>query len=132
MVRDTFTMIRWLRNIALILLGLAVGAGVGLLLGWVVWPTEYTDATPIILQDAYRQDYLRMIAAAYGADDDLATAETRLNSLGPNGRDDLFALMLDTILRDGDEAEIRQQVQLAAALGYTSPAMAPYLAEPVP
>ena len=125
-------MLRWLRNIALLLLGLAIGGGLGLLIGWVIWPTEYTEATPIILQDAYRQDYLQMIAAAYSEDEDLATAITRLDSLGNNGSDQLFSLMLDTILIGQDEAEIRQLVQLAAALGYTSPAMQPYLPEPEP
>ncbi|MCB8943555.1 MAG: hypothetical protein H6658_07355 [Ardenticatenaceae bacterium] len=123
-------MLRWLRNLFLILVGLTLGAGLGLLVGWVIWPTEYTDATPIILQDAYRQDYLRMIAAAYGEDGDLETAVSRLESLGANGADQLFSLMLDDILAGSDEAEIRQLVKLAAALGYTSPAMQPYLPEP--
>ena len=123
-------MLRWLRNIAFILIGLGLGVGLGLLLGWVVWPTEFTDATPIILQDAYRQDYIRMIAAAYAADGDLETAETRLDSLGPDGQEHLFSLMLETILAGGDEADIRQLVQLAADLGFTSPAMQPYLTEP--
>lgn len=123
-------MLRWLRNIALILVGLALGVGLGLLLGWVVWPTEYTDATPIILQDAYRRDYLHMIAVAYAEDGDLATAVDRLDSLGPNGSEELFSLMLDAILAGNDETETRQLVQLAAALGFTSPAMQPYLPEP--
>ncbi len=123
-------MFRWLRNIALISIGLGLGVGLGLLLGWIVWPTEFTNATPVILQDAYRQDYIRMIAAAYAADGDLETAETRLNSLGPNGQENLFSLMLESILAGSDEAEIRQLVQLAAALGFTSPAMTPYLTEP--
>ena len=122
-------MLRWLRNVGLILVGLALGAGLGLLLGWVVWPTEYTDAEPIILQDAYRQDYLWMIAAAYSEDGDLATAVTRLESLGTNGEDQLFSLMLDAILAGNDEAEIRQLVGLVDALGFTSPAMQPYLSE---
>jgi hypothetical protein len=38
--------------------------------------------------------------------------------------------MLESILAGSDEAEIRQLVQLAAALGFTSPAMTPYLTEP--
>jgi hypothetical protein len=123
-------MVRWLRNIALFLVGLGLGVGLGLLLGWVVWPTEFTDATPIILQDAYRQDYIRMIAAAYAEDGDLETAESRLNSLGPNSQEDLFALVLDSILAGYDEAELRHLVQLAATLGFSSPAMEPYLTEP--
>jgi hypothetical protein len=123
-------MFRWLRNIALILIGLGLGVGLGLLLGWVVWPTEFTDATPVILQDAYRQDYIRMVAAAYAADGELEAAEARLDSLGANGREHLFSLMLESILAGEDEAEVRRLVQLAAALGFSSPAMQPYLMEP--
>ena len=122
-------MLRWLRNIFLFVVGLALGIGLGLLVGWVIWPTEYTNATPVILQDAYRQDYLRMIAANYTEDEDLATAVSRLDSLG-NGSDQLFSFMLDAILIGEDEAEIRQLVRLADALGFTSPAMQPYLPEP--
>ena len=65
-------------------------------------------------------------------DGDLETAVTRLDSLGPNGSEHLFSLMLDRILAGGDAAESLQLVQLAAALGFTSPAMQPYLPEPPP
>jgi hypothetical protein len=122
----------WLRNIGLVIIGLALGAGLGLLLGWVVWPTEYTDATPVILQEGYRRDYIVMTAAAYAADSDLTVATERIDALGVNGRDHLFAVTIDAILSGGDEQDIRQLVQLATALGLSSPAMDPYLREPAP
>lgn len=119
---------QWLRHLVWTTLGLACGLGLGLYLGWVAWPTEFVDADPTILTESYQQDYLLMIAAAYDHTGDLATAERRLNKLGPAAGSRLFDLMLDQILRDEDEQRIRQLVYLVADLeaGY-SPAMDLYL-----
>jgi hypothetical protein len=116
----------------MITLGLALGIGLGLYLGWVAWPTEFTDANPSVLQETYRHDYVRLIAAAYTADNSLPAAQQRVASLGNNGQDVVMAVTLDTILQGGDEIEIRQLVRLAADLGLSSPAMAPYLPEAAP
>lgn len=121
-----------LRPLLIIIIGLALGIGLGLYLGWVAWPTEFTDANPAILQEAYRQDYVRLIAAAYTADNDLNMAQRRVASLGEDGRDVVLSVTLDTILQGGDAAEIRQLVRLAADLGLSSPAMTPYLPEETP
>jgi hypothetical protein len=118
----------WLRHLAWTALGLAVGIGLGLYYGWVIAPTEFTNATPAMMQAQYQQDYILMVAAAYDHTGDLATAERRLNKLGPTAASRLFDLMLDQILRDEDEQRIRQLVYLVADLemGY-SPAMDFYL-----
>lgn len=118
-----------LRPLLIIVFGLALGIGLGLYLGWEAWPTEFTDANPSVLQEAYRHDYVRLIAAAYTADDNLPAAQKRVADLGADGRDVVLAVTLDTILQGGDEAEIRQLVRLAADLGLSSPAMTPYLSE---
>ena len=123
---------RWLRFIGWVGLGLLLGAGLGLYLGWVVWPTEFTNANPAVLQEAYRQDYALMTAAAYAVDGDLTAAEKRVDDLGTDGRTYFFSFTLDTILRGDNETEIRQLVRLAADLGFSSPAMTPYLATPEP
>jgi hypothetical protein len=120
----------WLRVFGLIIVGLIAGAALGLYLGWVAWPTEFTDANPAVLQESYQRDYVQMIASAYALDEDLDSARSRINSLGQNGEETLFLLMLDTILRADDEAEIRRLVFLAADLGLHSPAMEPYLSDP--
>ncbi len=121
---------KFLRFAAFIIVGFAVGLGLGLYLGWEAWPTEFTNAAPEILQDRYRRDYAQMIAATYALDGDLSSAEQRINSLGTadSGQDFFFTVTLDTILRNENEQVIRQMVRLAADLGLESPAFAPYLA----
>lgn len=125
-----FNMPTFLRAAGIILLGLAIGLGLGLYLGWVAWPTEFTDAAPQILQEQYRKDYALMIATTYALDGDLRSAERRVNSLAGegNGRSYFFAVTLDTILRNEDEEAMRQMVRLAVDLGLDSPAFTPYLA----
>ena len=120
---------RWLRHIGFIVIGLAIGIGLGLYLGWVAWPTEFTDAAPSIMQESYQRDYVVMIAAAYSRDGDLETARRRLRGLGDDGEEFLLAVTLDQILRGDDETRIRQLVRLASDVGLSSPAMAPYLPE---
>lgn len=120
---------RWLRNVGWVAVGLAAGLGLGLFLGWNVWPTEYTDAVPAIMRREYRQDYARMIAAAYAVDGDLAAARQQLGGLGEDGADLLFSVTLDAILLGEDELEIRQLARLAADLGFDSPALRPYLGQ---
>ncbi|MCB9420971.1 MAG: hypothetical protein H6667_14310 [Ardenticatenaceae bacterium] len=121
-----------LRPFLIILVGLALGIGLGLYLGWVAWPTEFSDANPSVLQETYRQDYVRLIAAAYTADNNLSAAQQRVASLGSDGQDVVLTVTLDTILQGGEEADIRQLVRLAADLGLSSPAMTPYLPEANP
>ena len=121
-----------LRPLLIIIIGLALGIGLGLYLGWEAWPTKFTDANPSVLQETYRHDYVRLIAAAYTADNNLSAAQKRVTDLGFDGQDVVMAVTLDTILQGGDEAEIRQLVRLAAGLGLSSPAMTPYLPEANP
>ena len=115
------------RPLIFVLIGLAVGVGLGLYIGWVAWPTEFSDATPMLLEDTYRQDYALMIATAYAEDDNLALAQQRINSLGADGEQFLLNTAVEMILQAEDETEIRQVVRLAAALDLYSPAMEPYL-----
>ncbi len=109
-------------------LGLLIGAGLGLYLGWVVWPAEFSDIDPARMSEPQRQDYARMIATAYAGDRDLASARWRvatLDAVDPNGW--LLAFTVDTILAGEDETVIRRLVALANDLGLRSPAMEPYL-----
>ena len=119
---------RWVQYGVWLMVGLAIGSGLGLYYGWVVDPTDFTNATPAMLEESYRQDYMVLVAASYAYTGDLATAERRLNRLGETAVSDLFNLMLDQILRDENEQRIRQLVYLVADLdaGY-SPAMDVYL-----
>jgi hypothetical protein len=66
----------------LFLLMVALGAGLGLLYGWVINPVKYVDSTPNNLRVDYQSDYVLMVAEAYNADGDLALAVRRLAILG--------------------------------------------------
>jgi len=117
------------RNLIFLLLGLAIGSGLGLTLGWLVWPTEFTDANPSVLQDAYRNDYVQMIADAYALDNDLPAAQAQLDEFGSNSNTILLETITDKVLADANEADIRRLVRLASDLGLSSPVMAPFLSE---
>ena len=118
------------RRLLLLLFGLALGVGIGLTLGWYVWPTEYADADPTLLDDAYHYDYVVMIAAAYEADHDIQTASQRLRTAWIDASDpfqEYLAFTVEAILNGGNDQDLRQLVRLATDLGLSSPAMAPYL-----
>jgi hypothetical protein len=77
------------RTLGVAVLGLLLGAALGLLAGWVVWPVEYDSVTPDLLASNYQIDYAKMIAVVYArsADPDLARAQ--LARLGPAATDAL-------------------------------------------
>ena len=118
---------RWIRLIGFISLGLLAGVLLGLYLGWIAWPTEFTDANPAVLAEPYKQDYLTMVAAVYAADGDLPAAQQRLAALGKGGQEFLNSFVLDQILQGRRDEELRQLAQLAHDLGLDSPALQPYL-----
>jgi hypothetical protein len=74
---------RLLLAIILLLAGAAIGLGLGLYVGWVAWPVSYQDITVAALGEAYRDDYVVMVATAYGWDGDLDLARERLGALEP-------------------------------------------------
>ena len=118
---------RWLLILGFLAIGLIIGIGLGLFLGWVAWPTEFTDANPSTLAEEYKQEYLLMLATDYALTGDLSTARQKVPSLGEGGEDYLFSFTLDQILQGGNPDEIYLLAQLANDLGRYSPAMDPYL-----
>jgi hypothetical protein len=64
------------------LISLALGIAIGLLVTWVLLPVQYTNADAADLRLSYKDDYLRMIGAAYQVDGNLNAAKARLNELG--------------------------------------------------
>jgi hypothetical protein len=68
----------WVRVIVAIVVGIAIG----IVYGWVIDPVEYVDATPDILREDYRTDYVLMVAEAYQAEQDSDQAARRLAILG--------------------------------------------------
>ena len=118
----------WLRIVVFLGLGLLLGTGVGLYVGWIAWPTEYTEADLTILADEYRYDYTVMVASNYAIDRDLSAAQQRLNALGmPDSNAWLLEVAGQAILQGAAEDDIRHLALLANDLGLQAPALAPYL-----
>jgi len=69
---------RWL----FILITLTTGLGIGLTYGWVIDPVEFFDLTPDTLRTDYKTDYVIMVAEAFRAEQDPATAARRLAIFG--------------------------------------------------
>ncbi len=122
---------KWRRPLRIVLwlaAGAALGLVAGFLVGWVIWPLEFTEADPTVLEESFQRDYTVMIAAAYDLDGDLVAARRRLASLGKDDVDKwLLTVAVDHILGQEDEGEIRHLVRLASDLGLESPVMAPYV-----
>ncbi|MCA9938464.1 MAG: hypothetical protein KC418_07475 [Anaerolineales bacterium] len=117
-----------IRTVGFIGVGLLLGIGLGLYLGWVAWPTEFTNADPSLLAEPYRQDYALMIATAYERDRDLAAARWRVTTLDvADPQAWLLRFTVDTILAGQDEAAMRRLARLSGDLGLRSPAITPYL-----
>lgn len=110
---------------------MVAGVGLGLYLGWVAWPTEFTDANPGVMQEGYQHDYVMMVATAYDLDHNLPDARKRIAGLGENGTETLLTYTINLILLPGaDVTDIRRLVALSYDLGLYSPAMDLYLTDP--
>jgi len=118
-----------MRNLLLLgLVGLALGIALGLLVGWVLWPVQYTNTAPAQLRQDYRNDYILMVAAAYQVEGNPDAARERLARLDPEQPTRHLVELTETIIaQDGRPTDIRMLVRLAEALGATTPAMWPYL-----
>jgi hypothetical protein len=115
----------------LLILGFAVGAGVGLVLGWVVWPVNYYNTDLAELQAGDKEQYIILVGSAYAQDHDLEKAQARLDQLeAPNIRQWIAQLADRSIAEGRDEADIRALVGLAHGLGVDTPNMVAYLASP--
>ena len=118
----------WVRIVLFLGLGLLLGSGFGLYVGWIVWPTEYTEADLTILADEYRYDYTVMVAANYSVDRNLIAAQQRLDALDmPDRNGWVLEVAGQAILQGAAEEDIRHLALLTRDLGVTAPALTPYL-----
>jgi hypothetical protein len=113
----------WLVRVAV---GIAVGLALGVAIGWWVWPVMYTNTSPAVLREDYRDDYILMTASAYRVDNHLEEARSRLERLNP---EDPAAPVIDLARRlteiGGSSEEIARLARLAQALGVTDSRLTP-------
>lgn len=116
------------RKIIFTLIALAAGIGLGLLIGWYVWPVTYTESAPTRMRQDWKDEAVWLAAQAFAYDRDLEAAQARLR---PLGSEDLGPLVLDraekAIAQNLSKQQIVHLVRLAAALGARSTHTDPYL-----
>ncbi|MBC8098658.1 MAG: hypothetical protein H7Y11_04395 [Armatimonadetes bacterium] len=119
-------MLRWLGSLVL---GIGIGAAVGLYLGWVQFPLEYVDSPTNALAQRYQDEYTVMIAGGYLEDGDALGAVERLRVLGVDNVPEYVQQITERFITTSrDVADIRYLVALSEGLGRTSPLYAPYRA----
>ena len=122
-----------MRRLLWFIVGLALGIGLALLIGWELMPISPDNATPSALRRDYKDDYIRLIAVAYQADGDLNKARARLIALQA---DDSYAPLVDLtvswIKQNKPDWLIFPLVQLAHDLDAGTTVMQPYLQRGTP
>jgi len=74
------------RPLVIGILGFVVGLIIGLVvLGWWLWPVQWTNASPTDLHPGYQEMWLRMAIISYGDTGDAANAKTEFDALGATG-----------------------------------------------
>ncbi|MBN1453041.1 MAG: hypothetical protein JW963_18635 [Anaerolineales bacterium] len=105
-----------------------LGAILGLVFGWFVigwwlWPVQWTDGTPEVLRSDLRADYLRMAVDSFRVNGDQAQAVRRWDELGANAASALEMVKQDP--RGLDPVSISNFEQLIAAAKGSLEANAP-------
>jgi peptide/nickel transport system permease protein len=75
---------RTLNLVLVVILMVVIGVLFGAAFGWLVWPVEYTDATPADLAPSYQVKYVQLLIDSFNLNQDSGLANQRLNSLGEN------------------------------------------------
>lgn len=112
------------------LLGLVLGAALGLLYAWVISPVEYVDASPEILRADFKEQYRGAVAAAYASTLDLERARARLALLGDeNSAAELSAQAQRMVSSAGSTRSVEQIAQLAQDLRMGTASLPPTAAQ---
>ncbi len=78
------------------IVGLILGLILGLfLLGWWLFPVEWTEATPEQLSQVWKAEFLRMSVAGYSLNGDAVQAKERFTAVGEGGEEIIAAILQD-------------------------------------
>ena len=112
-----------------IVLGLAVGIGIGLTVGW-IFPLTTVKTLPSSLSLDWQGDWILMTAQAFSLDGDLDLAKQRLTLLGTGDLGKRVAQRGEQAMTEGLPPNyIGALARLAAALEVRTEALSPYLSK---
>lgn len=122
------------RNLALGILLFGLSLGLGLFVGWVLWPARYHALDPSDLRWEHKEDYIVLVSASYALHNDLAQARARLEELREEDIGAVVAELARQYMIRGEEPEMtRDLVKLAQDLGVpASPELIAYVATATP
>ncbi len=119
--------------VVLLLLGIALGLGLGFLIGWGIWPVEYYDTDPVDLKEEHKEEYIVLVSASYALNGDLEEAKARLAKLEEEDVAQVVADLAQKYVQLGEDIVVtRNLVMLADALGSSTEVMLAYVATATP
>lgn len=117
------------RRMALLMIGVLIGAALGFAIGWGVWPMP-NQVSPSALRWDYADEYVLMVASAYAIDGDVEQARQRLALLDAESPSaPVLELGERLVAAGGNRGDLVRLARLSRALGAVSPALSPYLEE---
>jgi hypothetical protein len=104
-------------------------------LGWWLWPVQWTNADPVDLRASHRDTYLQMIADSFALNGNNELARTRLDGLKKPGQKDadLTAIIMSAAqdrIQTGKTEDAGRLQRLATALNLPPTASQPPSAQP--
>lgn len=123
----------WKAVVALLLLGIVLGLGLGFLIGWGIWPVQYYDTDPVDLKAEHKREYVVLVSASYAVSGDLAQAKARLAKLEEEDIAQVVADLAQEYVERGEDTVVaRNLVMLADALGSSTQIMLAFVATATP
>lgn len=117
----------------MLFVGIALGLGVGFLIGWGLWPVEFYDTDPVDLKAEHKEEYIVLVSAAYAVNGDLEQAKARLAKLEEDDVAEVVADLAEEYVQRGEDITVtRNLVMLADALGSSTEVMLAYVATATP
>ena len=116
-----------IKRVLAFFVGIALGVGLAMLIGWTLFPMDRAEITPASMRPDYQAEYIRLIATAYQANGDLARAQARLHSLEAEPYTAPLVELTERWIREDRDAHlVTPLVTLAQALDVATTAMTSY------
>jgi len=90
------------------------------MLGWWLWPVEWTDAVPADLREDQQEAYILTVAQAYELNGNVALARQRLSSFDEGAAGTILWQAVRRLTREGKVPDAQQLTRLGSDLGLES------------